>query len=153
LVEVTLLFKTNVSWKDFRYSASFDFKLFAAVHQPMLKVKLSNGSLPFPTEMLVDSGAHHTLVDADVATVLEIDIKKCLEIEVGGITGSTTGYKHQISIDLIDLKDVFPADVIFVPKLGTSGILGQDVLFKRYNVKFEGHKLAFYLEKVPKLKF
>ena len=142
-----------MSWKEFPYSASFDFETSRTVHQPMLKVKLSSGQLPFPTRMLVDSGAEDTLINADIAPILGIDITKCPEQQVGGISGSSVGYVHNITIEIPELGDVLVVEAVFVPKLGTSGLLGQTDLFARYNIKFEKSRLSFSLEKVPNLQF
>ncbi len=123
------------------------------VHQPMLKVKLRSGQLPFPTRMVVDSGAEDTLIDAEMAAIIGIDITKCTQQKVGGISGSTTGYVHAVSIEIEGFDDPLEVNAVFVPKLGTSGLLGQADLFAQYNVKFEKSNLSFSLEKVPVLKF
>lgn len=119
----------------------------------MLKVKLSSGQLPFPTRMLVDSGADDTLINADIAPILGIDITKCPERQIGGITGSSIGYMHQVNIEILEFKDVLVVDAVFVPGLGTSGLLGQTDLFARYHIRFEKNRLSFSLKKIPNLQF
>lgn len=119
----------------------------------MLKVKLHNETFSFPTRMIVDSGADDTLLNADIAPSLGINLLTCLDQKVGGITGSSTGYIHKVNIEIPELGGVIEVDAIFVPKLGTSGLLGQRELFSKYDVQFQKSKLKFYLRKVPILKF
>lgn len=103
--------------------------------------------------MLVDSGAQDTLVHADIAPILGIELLEGKRQKIGGVTGTGVGYIHRIHIEIEELGDSIPVDAIFVPKLGTDGILGQTDFFTRYDIKFEKRRLLFSLSKIPKLKF
>lgn len=144
-----------MSWKEFPYTTSIvDFETSEWAHQPTLEVKIipSEGSLPFTTRMVVDSGATETLLDAEIGKAVGLDVVSGVPKKVGGITGSTTGYEHRVQIDLVDLDDVLEVDVIFVPNMGASGLLGQDTFFSRYDVRFEKRRLKFAVEVAPSLK-
>ncbi len=88
--------KPKLEWVPCRYSARLDWQTYKTIHQPMLKVRLSVGTFTMPTEMLVDSGAQDTLLHADLAPVLGIDLSTCPTIPVGGITGRREGYIHTV---------------------------------------------------------
>ncbi len=143
----------TVEWKDFPYSASWDFRLNLTIHEPTLKAKLRSGSQMMPTQMLVDSGAQDTLIHADFAPALGIDISKCPTQRVGGITGAREGYVHSVLIEFPGLSDSITVNAIFVPDMGINGLLGQLDFFSAYYVRFDRPNLKFSLKKVPQLSF
>jgi hypothetical protein len=142
-----------VTWTKFSYSASIDFETYETIHEPTLEVKISQGNFSMPTRMLVDSGAQHTLLNADFAPTLGIQLDKCDKMKVGGITGSADGYIHSIKIQIPKIKKTISTTAIFVAGLGTTGLLGQIDFFSKFEVKFERNKLSFYLKEVPVLEF
>ncbi len=150
------LFKITVSWKKFSYTTGIvDFDTGEYQRQPMLEVKIlpALGFLPFNTRMLVDSGAAETLLDAQIGEAIGLDVYSGKALRVGGITGSATGYSHLVQIELVGLKDILSVNVIFVPKMGASGLLGQVDFFSKYNVCFEQSKNIFSVEKVRTISF
>lgn len=119
----------------------------------MLDVSASNGSSSTLLSMIVDSGAQHTLVHANFAQALGIDLARCPRRKVGGITGAGEGYVHPVRIQVLKMKEIITVDAIFLPDLGTTGLLGQLDFFERFSVRFEKRELAFYLREVPALQF
>jgi hypothetical protein len=144
----------ELGWQRFPYQISVDFYTWETIYQPVLtNIIASNGHLKMPLDMLVDSGGQDTLLHADFAPTLGIDLSKCKKRTLGGIAGTVEGFVHPVTFTFQKPKDTFTVDVTFVPKLGTTSILGQIDFFPRYYVKFDRSTSGFFLKKVTTLNF
>jgi hypothetical protein len=132
-----------------------DFDTFEVGYQPTLSVRIvpRPGFIPFNTTMIVDSGSEDTLLHESVGLAIGLDVRSGKPKDVGGITGGGIGYEHSVKIELKELGEFLEVDAIFVPNMGTSGILGQRDFFNKYDVLFKRRKLEFILKKVSIITF
>lgn len=138
-------------WTDFKYSSFTDPDTREKIYQPTIETRLinHNGDSDL-ARLLVDSGAQDTLVNADIAILLGIDLSKCPEKEVKGLGGKTMGRVHPLKIQIVKNNETIEVpEVYFVKELGTTGILGQLDFFNKYVVQFNFRSLSFWIKKLP----
>jgi hypothetical protein len=86
-------------------------------------------------EAVIDSGATRTLLHADIAAYLGMDIKTGQSETTQGISGSESVYLHEITLYLpggpINTK------VGFTESLPIAGLLGMTGFFEFFRVAFE----------------
>lgn len=109
---------------------------------PILPVILINGRYEFPTLALVDSGAVSGVISTVIADTLHVDWAKVpvrFGFSVGGnfrfhpVILQVVIYDHKFSLKLNVAEGIAPIRCI----------LGQEDLFKRAKIIFEGYKKQF----------
>jgi len=116
---------------------------------PNIDVELSfNDSIPYTFTALIDSGCQKTNINADIADIFGIDLTKCPQVKIGGITGSAIGYEFSIDMKLKDFGEKFESPAIFVPNLPVPILLGQSNFFDKFDVKFEKRNNVFELKRI-----
>jgi len=111
---------------------------------PMLHVRLCHGGLSFTTVALIDSGATTTFVPNAMAEALQLDLSDTPKDAVGA-GGVFPNIKSKLdSLELVKGKqsifDQFNDVTVQVPqKEGAIPymVLGRDLLFQRFDIKFE----------------
>lgn len=120
------------------------------MHRPLIQIELSNHDKSIPTSALVDSGTDTTMVDAEIASELGINLRLCTEIPVSGI-GKTKGRKCDVNLTLsqngvaLYIKDM---SVVFVENLPFGVLLGQKDFFNAVDIRFEKRNNRFFLKKI-----
>ena len=88
--------------------------------------------------MLVDSGSDTCIFDAQIAGILQIDLKKGREEKVVGITGGIESYYlHSVIIRVGGWP--FRIEAGFLPRIASLGygVVGQKGFFDIFIVKFD----------------
>ena len=120
------------------------------IRRPLLKVELlgSDGDALFETRALVDSGADTTMVNAEFALALGIDLSTEKEIDVKGIYAEPIkGRASHIRLRLVDLNVEMTLPAIFVYSGNVNVLLGREAFFQQYNVRFCIAKNRFEIKK------
>ena len=85
-----------------------------------------------------------TVLNAQFAELLDIDLEEGRPRRFYGITSSAVGYDHQLSIRVRqDKRHEFLITCAFLPGLQTDALLGQNGFFENYRVIFERYKNSF----------
>ncbi len=130
----------NLSWQEYGY-INESGKL-----RPKLNVKIIHGGRFVDVLGLLDSGGDCTIMNAEFAKGLGIDLEKCKEVDIGGIFGSEIkGHLAKVRISLQGFEEEFSIEVRFVEKMRTDIILGQSDIFENFLVVFDRKKRKFYL--------
>ena len=120
---------------------------FGIARMPLVFVEFSNpadSSKRRDVFSLVDSGAAATLINAEYAQELGIDLESGKRIPFQGIKGAPAiGYEHLIKIRLTHDSHEFAVPCYFMPDLQISALLGQSGFFENYKVLFERYKKRF----------
>lgn len=120
---------------------------FSVVHRPMLQVQLRNGTETFFPLALIDSGADATMMSADVADALGINLQLCPEIRVGGV-GTAMGRICEVTFELPEFNVRKTITAVFVQELAFGVLLGQRDFFPEFIVRFEKYQNTFYLKRL-----
>ena len=89
-------------------------------------------------EVLVDSGADMSIMNAEIADLLGLDVTSGRKGQVRGVTGKPEPfYTHDVTLVVGGHKTVVP--ISFAEKVGQDGygILGQKGFFTDYRVTFD----------------
>lgn len=142
----------HLGWTRFGYTSFSDPESRELIYQPTIEVRLRNshnGGSDI-ARLLVDSGAQDTLIHADLAIPLGINLATCERREVKGLGGITHGRIHSLEIEIIKNREkIIIPEVYFVEGLGTTGILGQLDFFSKYAIEFNFRDLLFWLKRLP----
>lgn len=106
--------------------------------RPVIPIELAHNNISVPYEVLVDSGADTCIFDAQIAEILQLDVKKGKEQKVAGITGVLESYySHPVTIVVGGWKYTF--DVGFLANIGKFGygVVGQKGFFDIFIVTFD----------------
>ena len=123
------------------------------VQLPIVSVRINCNKVMLPLWGLLDSGADVTLLNASVAQVFDIDLKKGSLIRLTGVTEATEfrGYLHPVSLEI---KDVGSVDTMVVftesEDYPNMTILGRRGFFEHFIVKFEEYKKQVEIEANPR---
>lgn len=127
----------------------FPYVRFSNYYVPVIPVVLIHGSIRYDYQVLVDTGANISIIHADVATLMGVDLNSGFKQEFGGIAGGGSGHIHSIDIEIGGTA------FVQVPVLFTSsitrfgfGIIGHKGLFDKLRLVFEYGKKE--IELVPK---
>lgn len=105
--------------------------------RPVIPIEIVANNLEVPYEVLVDSGADMCIFDAQIASILGIDIVKGVKTRVSGVTGYPEDmYIHtfRIKVGGQDCK----MEVGFMNmRNSTYGVVGQKGFFELFIVKFD----------------
>lgn len=116
-------------------------------YRPVIDVNLSCGAITFPITAIIDSGADMTLISADIAPVLGIDLSQYPKDRITGIVaGGSDAYLVPVTMVIPEFKDD-PVDtkVLFVPGLVTGMLIGQEGFFDKFQVSFDKRRKKFKL--------
>ena len=134
-----------MSWKQYDYTGQWSER-YGVVYQPLLQVKLSNGNQSFWPLALIDSGAHATVANSEIASELGINLAPCPTRKVGGV-GTALGRECDVGLDIPDFGISQKISVLFVDNLPFNMLLGQRDFFSVLDVRFEKAKNKFYLRR------
>jgi aspartyl protease family protein len=96
-----------------------------------------------PFEMLLDTGASGTVVTAEMAKVLQIQVDGITLVSTaGGVIQAGVGQVNSIAAGGITVENV---DVVIVPNLPI-GLLGQD-FFGNYDIVIKQNSIEFHVRK------
>ena len=98
---------------------------------------------------LVDSGTDATMMDLEIANILEIDLGKSKKVTASGLGSTKPGFLAKLNIQVDQFDESMTFTVIFVEGLGFDAILGQDDFFRHFHVRFEREAKMFYLRPTP----
>lgn len=116
------------------------------IYRPSIEIELINGRNKTKQMAIVDSGTDISLMDFGVAKVLNVDFKSCEKRKVGGITGSSVGYRTDVEIIVERFTARLKIPVIFVEELNTGILLGQIGFFEHFVITFDKKKSIFTLK-------
>lgn len=133
----------NLPWKEYGYITELR-KL-----RPKLNVEIIHGGRRVPVLGLLDSGGDCTIINAEFASVLGIDLTKCPTENIGGIDASNEmiGYIAEVRISLEGFEEELPIKAKFVEGMRTDVILGQNDIFEHFIAVFDRKKHKFYLSR------
>ena len=88
-------------------------------------------------ESIVDTGADHTIFDAQIGDDLGIPIRKGREVPFTGVAMGTrtVGYLHKVTLTVA--AQTYEAPIIFAYDISATGILGQIGFFDHFIVTFD----------------
>jgi hypothetical protein len=72
--------------------------------------------------VLVDSGSDTNCFNTQIADALGIDWKHCPEVRYKGISGGTSGFIHEVRVEIGGYS--YEADAVFIENLPRLGLLG-----------------------------
>ncbi|MFY9484724.1 MAG: retropepsin-like aspartic protease [Patescibacteria group bacterium] len=127
----------------------FPYARYGPFLRPVIPIKFIHIEQSFPYQVLIDTGADVSIVHAEIADQLSLELKSGKEYPFGGITGSGMGYIHHISVDIGGL--IFEkVPIVFSNDISPRGhgILGHEGLFDKMRLVFELGKKQ--IEIVPK---
>ncbi len=117
----------------------FQYKKYGTgVLRPVIPVEIIYKGKAVYYEALVDSGADSNILPAQIADVLDIDVKSGEKKEVWGVTGVGEDY-YIHSVELVVGGWSYDVKVGFLPNIARLGygILGQKGFFDIFVVKFD----------------
>jgi len=120
------------------------------VRRPEIHIELldSIGDAPFDTWAVVDSGADISMVNVSYALSLGIDLSKIKEIEVKGIYNESVKAKpSKVTFRFTKLKEEIELPVLFIDSQNVNVLLGREVFFSEFKIRFNIAKGFFYVEK------
>ncbi|MES2930316.1 MAG: hypothetical protein V4665_00835 [Patescibacteria group bacterium] len=133
-----------MAWKEYSYSNEWSGDHI--MYRPIIGLELSHNEEHFSCIGLIDSGCDTTLINAEIADALRIDISKCKKVKVSGIADKgIDSFTSTVNIKVEGFKDFLEMDVIFVPDMRFGALLGQKDFFEKFKVKFEKKNKKFYL--------
>lgn len=132
--------------EQFSYLGTLGMGNSPMVYRPSVQIEIRKGDKSILQMAIVDSGSDITLMDFEIAQFLEIDLGKCKEVNLGGITGKSAGYASEITIVVEKFKKEVTIPVIFTKELNTGILLGQIGFFDTYKVAFDRKNKTFFLE-------
>ncbi len=120
-------------------SMKFKYKKYSEdILRPVIPIEITANNVTVPYEVLVDSGADICIFDAQIADILNIDLKKGQRKEVAGITGKIEFYYlYPVVMNLAGKKHQI--EVGFLPNIASLGygVVGQRGFFDLFVVKFD----------------
>lgn len=136
-------------WRAYEYKAQIG-PGNSLVYRPLVEVEVfsKTSRKRRPILALIDSGTDSSVLHADIARGLEINLAKCQRVRLGGI-GSLDGYLSNIQLVVPDIEIAIDIPVIFAEGLPFDGLLGQRHFFQRVRVRFEKDRNKFFLAPAP----
>ena len=122
------------------------------LHFPLVEVIFRNpkNGKEVPVLALVDSGATDTMLRADVAELIGIDVHSGKRQEILGIAGKSDVYAHDLIFRLKADSIEIPGQVQVMEGMMAVALLGQNGLFLTYKVIFNLKSGEFELRPFPK---
>jgi len=132
--------------EQFTYLGTLGMGSSPMIYRPSVQIDIRKNGKHILQMAIVDSGSDITLMDFDIAQFLEIDLSKCREVNLGGITGKGVGYVSDIAIVVERFTKEIAVPVVFTKELNTGILLGQEGFFDNYKVTFDKRHTMFSLE-------
>lgn len=127
----------------------FSYRKYEIFYKPVVSVIFQYGEKRFPYQVLIDTGADISIIHAEIAEQLGINLEKGDRFPFGGVCGTGIGYVHKVDLEIggYVFKNV---PVIFTRDIHPYGfgILGHEGLFDKTKLVFELAKKQF--EIIPK---
>jgi len=138
-----------VDWKEYKYLGEWDNR-GAVTFRPFITIYLRHGDVSIPIDALVDSGSDGMVVNADLATALNIDASLRRPGGLSGSTGLKEGFISDVSYEVAGFPDeTISTSAIFMEGLPVPCLIGQRDFFDRFLVLFDKHN---HLLKIAKPK-
>lgn len=127
----------------------FPYRRYEIFFKPVLPVIFKYQGKIFPYQTLIDTGADISIIHAEIAEQLDINLASGHRYQFGGICGAGVGYIHKVDIEIgghifSNVPVVFSSDI----NPYGFGILGHEGLFDKAKLVFELGKKQF--EIIPK---
>ncbi len=108
------------------------------VKRPEIDIELldSDEDSLFDLSAIIDSGADITMVNAEYALSLGVSLHKIPDVDVKGVTVVAKGKPAIIKVHLTKLGDTLDLPVLFIDKPTVNILLGREVFFQRYKIRF-----------------
>jgi predicted aspartyl protease len=116
-------------------------KLANGLIRPIIPIELRLGGHIARYEVLIDSGADISILNAEIADMLGVDMKSGRPGMFVGVTGvPEQSYIHKVTI--VVGGNASTIEVMFAEKVGQDGygVLGQRGFFENFKVKFDYRK-------------
>lgn len=106
------------------------------ISRPIIPISLEFQGAKIRYEALIDSGADFTILPIGLISVLNIDIKKCKEVNFSGVGGEIiNGVITKVALGIGEHN--YLTNVVFAEISGAIGILGQLGFFNFFKVVFD----------------
>ncbi len=103
--------------------------------RPVARVRMASATNSVIIDLIVDSGADITLIDADVAQALELTAPTSDEsYAIGGIGSEIAVYYRQITMTIGEYT--FPCRIGVISSSSNTRILGQADVFDQFSIEF-----------------
>jgi len=137
--------RKSVKWKAYDYKVQIG-PGNAWVYRPLLEIEVASGASRKGRVILalIDSGTDGSVLHADIARDLQIDLSQCQRVKLGEI-GSLDGYLSNVRLSVPDMKTTMNIPIVFAENLPFDGLLGQRHFFQRFKIRFEKDTNKFYL--------
>ena len=127
----------------------FPYRKYEIFYKPVVPVIFKYKDRKFPYQALIDTGADISIIHAEIAEQLGINLENGDKYPFGGIYGIGVGYIHKVNLEIgghtfQDVPMIFTRDI----NPYGFGILGHEGLFDRAKLVFELAKKQF--EIIPK---
>jgi hypothetical protein len=133
----------------FKYKSKFGIRGIVPV--PILNVTFTypKTGKSIDVDCLLDSGADDTVINADLAGQLGIDLTTGPRYLYQGISRDPTpAYDHGLLMQVEDDNNKFEINAAFMPGLQTACLLGRNGFFENYRVVLDQNEGQFELEPV-----
>ena len=129
----------RIAYKAFPLSALHPaFPSENTIWRPTLNVVISHGNVQSQRiEALVDSGADRCLFDASIGEALGIEVRKGIEMPIGGVIGGSIGriYYHNVRLSVVG--ELIEITAGFSYELSFQALLGRNGFFDNFIVTFD----------------
>ena len=117
----------------------FKYVKIGSYLRPIIPVTLQNERISFAYLALIDSGADFNIFHGELASILNIDLKRLKTIQFGGINKDAPGVGYYTAIEIGVQDQFFNTPVVFSHDISDRGygILGQQGFFNLFKVKFD----------------
>jgi len=108
---------------------------------PLVSVRLSCNKKKVKVWALVDSGADFSVFNADIAAILDIDLKKGRPIDLMGFVGeSAPAWVHQVNLELEGFQSININVAFTESSMPELSLVGQRGFFDNFQIRFERYK-------------
>lgn len=133
----------------------FPYVRYGKTPRPIIPIILKHGANEIGYNVLIDSGADLCLFDAEIGSLLGIEVEKGAAKEVFGVGGKASlYYLHTITILVGGWP--FTIEAGFMPSVGGRvipyGLVGQRGFFEMFTVKFDYSKEEIEMKEIAKKK-
>ena len=134
----------RLRWKEYDYTIQVG-PGNSWVYRPLITVEISaKAGEKVQLKAMIDSGTDSTILHAEIARKLQIDLARSQRVRLGGI-GTIDGYLATVQLIVPDTNVVMKIPVVFAENLPFDGLLGQRHFFQRFKIRFEKDINKFYL--------
>lgn len=130
-------------FRYFKFPLTQSHPLFgSAILKPIIPVELTRAGRTVKYAALVDSGADFCIFDAEIADILEIDVRSGVQFEFGGIQerGGAIAYMHSVELSVGGMPHKVTIGFSYDIAQHGYGVLGQKGFFDLFAIKFDLEK-------------